>query len=442
MNKLARLIQRMADRAYTRWGSVAAEAPNFLEPGAKERPGDKIRVLWYSDTPDCITGFGNVARNMLARLYATGRYEFFILGINHGGCYNRDKFPYWIEPAGFNPQHDQLGRQKLLQLIQQGGYDIFFSLQDLQLMAAFTPAIKEARGNCSFKWIAYSPQDVPWTNRGLLASFYEADYPVCYTKFSYDSMTEVDPYLAGKLRVIYHGTDPVTFHPLPPDKIAEIRQEYFEIDDDTFLVVNVNSNQWRKDLARTMWAFKLWKDRYGHKSKLYLHCKVESSGGNIRWQAANAGLDPKRDIIFCPDGFSTFNGVPESAMNGIYNAADVVVSTALGEGWGLSCTEAFCTKTPVLMPRNSSLVEMVGEDQERGWLAASGSKPSLWITPAGNDNLRRPLVDIEDFAEKLEEIYQGRRVPEKTTAAYRWAQEHTWDIVCREWIRIFEEASL
>ena len=60
----------------------------------------KLRVLWYSDTPNCATGFGTVARNMLKRLHATGKYDFDIVGINHGGNpYDRNEFPYDIYPA-------------------------------------------------------------------------------------------------------------------------------------------------------------------------------------------------------------------------------------------------------------------------------------------------------------------------------------------------------
>jgi glycosyltransferase involved in cell wall biosynthesis len=402
---------------------------------------DKIKVLWYSDTPCCITGFGNVARNILSRLHDTGRYDFYILGVNHGGCYDREKFPYWIEPAGFNPDRDQMGRKTLVKLIQRGGFDIFFSLQDLNVMASFVPVIHEVRDKCLFKWIAYSPLDAPWSNKGLLASFYEAEYPVCYTRFAHEVMTGVDPYLEAKLRTIYHGTDPESFYPLPAREVEELRAEHFDLDDDTFLVVNVNRNQWRKDLARTMWGFRLWKERYGHKAKLYLHAKVKDHGGDLRWQAANAGLDLKRDIIFSPDGFNTFGGVGTERLNEIYNCADVIVSTAQGEGWGLSTTEAFCAKKPVLMPRNSSLVEIVGAGEERGFLAASGTSPSLWSMAYNENDMRRPLVDIEDWADKLEEVYQGRGVGAKVNAAHVWALEHTWDIVCRGWVELFEEAS-
>lgn len=405
---------------------------------------DKIKVLWYSDTPTRITGFGNVARNVLKHLHATGRYEFEIQAINGAGWYNRDRYPYIIHPAGFNPDHDVYGTRNFRAMIAEGGYvlkpfDILFTLHNLAQIDPFVPDIKAAREGRRFSWIDYSPLDVAWSSERHLATYYEADYPVCYTQFAYDTVCKVGgPSLAPKLRTIYHGTEPETFFPIPGRE--ELKKRHFDLDPGTFLVVNVNRNQWRKDLARTMAGFKLWKERYGHKAVLYLHAKISDLGGNLIEQACNCGLDLQRDIIFSPPDFNTFGGVSPERLNEIYNAADCIVSTTNGEGWGLSTTEAFCTQTPVLMPRNTSLVEIVGADEERGWLCGSGTTASEWCVGYGQSDMRRPLVNVESFADKLEEIYQGD-TEERVMAAYRWALEHTWEIVCEEWIKLFREAS-
>ena len=57
-----------------------------------------LQVLWYSDTPTCATGFGQVAKNLLKALHATGKYHFDVIGINHGGHpYSHVEFPFSVE---------------------------------------------------------------------------------------------------------------------------------------------------------------------------------------------------------------------------------------------------------------------------------------------------------------------------------------------------------
>ncbi|NCY12365.1 MAG: glycosyltransferase, partial [Burkholderiaceae bacterium] len=42
----------------------------------------------------------------------------------------------------------------------------------------------------------------------------------------------------------------------------------------------------------------------------------------------------------------------------MYNASDLYVTTTLGEGWGLTLTEAMATRTPVICPISTSFIEM------------------------------------------------------------------------------------
>lgn len=395
------------------------------------------KVLWYSDSPVCSTGFGTVARNLLSRLAATGQYDITVIGINHWvPRYNPEAFPYDIYAAGINPQRDQFGTSMLSNFIENGDWDIFFSLADIEVVANCIKAVRAARkAGKRFRWIQYTPIDVHVVMPELARLLLEVDAPVTYTKFAWDVLTEACPELAGRLRYIYHGCDTETFQPLHPWWRRFKRQEYFDLDDSTFMVMNVNRNQWRKDMARTMAGFKPFKERHP-KAKLYLHAKLEDEGGNLAFQAECLGLDLKEDLIFTPPDFTTTQGYDFKTLNEIYNCADAVVSTTLGEGWGLATTEAFCCKVPVLMPRNTSMPEIVGAREERGFLSKCGPE---WMIAYGHDEVPRPVTNIRSFASGLERILEGGpAVTEKVEAAYAWAQEHTWDKIFEEWLPIFE----
>jgi len=397
----------------------------------------RLKVLWYSDTPTRHTGFGVVVKNVLRHLHKTGRYDFTVMGINQWDYYDQKEYPYVIYAAGLSDRRDPFGRERFKRFILEEEFDILFTFNDYMILNYFCDAVEEARRQGRrFSWITHSPLDAEFVNEELLRSFTLADFPVCYTDFQRARVATVDPDLAERSRVIYHGTDISTFYPLPQELRRQFRRDYFKVADDQFLIVNVNMNQWRKDLGRTLYAFKLFSQEHPD-AYLYIHAPIKGPGGVLDHQAVCLDVDIGRLRLLHPD-----ENADAETMNRIYNAADVVVSTTTGEGWGLSTTEAMATRTPVLMPRNTSLVEILGPEEERGFLAECGTTSSEWTIGYGFSNFPRPLVNVDSFLAKLEEIHAGGpAVEEKISAAYEWARSHTWAQVCKEWDQVFTEAA-
>jgi glycosyltransferase involved in cell wall biosynthesis len=143
--------------------------------------------------------------------------------------------------------------------------------------------------------------------------------------------------------------------------------------------------------------------------------------------------------------FGALHGVPTSVVNQIYNAADVVVSTTLGEGWGLSYTEAMAAGSPVIAPRNTSGLEVIGEKDERGLLYACGDHPSAFVMMANDNDRIRPLPNIEDLVEKLETVYRDREMAlSRCAAAHDWVEKLHWDgdTIGRRWLDLLQGAWL
>ena len=119
-----------------------------------------------------------------------------------------------------------------------------------------------------------------------------------------------------------------------------------------------------------------------------------------------------------------------------------IVSTTLGEGWGLSWSEAMATKTPVIMPKNTALVEAISED--RGYLVDSGTDPSLFTVLPHDNEVIRPLVDVNDLTEKMLAVrndYDAAMA--KAEAAYEWVtNDLRWGAdgpVVDRWIKLFDK---
>ena len=173
---------------------------------------------------------------------------------------------------------------------------------------------------------------------------------------------------------------------------------------------------------------------------MYLHMQYEDSGGNIFTIANQLGLGKEYEYFLpSPKIFNANQGMPIEDVNRIYNAADLVLSTTLGEGWGLSATEAMATKTPLIIPDNTSFSEM-GADN-RAMLVPSGSDPSLFIVKEMDNDRIRPLMDVKAAADKIEALMDQKDCSD-VEGAYNWVRTLDWSNICKAWIALVELAAV
>jgi len=411
----------------------------------------KIKVLWYSEF-FCNTGFANVAHNIVKNLIKSGKYDIDVVGLHYfGEPYDHEEWPIRVFPSHMpalshiQAYNDYLGRQRTLDLLAAGGYDIFFTLTDTFNMATFGPKIAETRKQLEkkFKWISYSPLDwepkQEWVESGVAL----ADFPVLYTKDGESKVKTINDKIPT--RVIPHGIDLETFKVVDEQRIQTFREQFFGKENaKKFVITNINRNQPRKDIPRTIAAFKLFHDTHPD-SLLYLHMEAVETGGNLLEVAKRFGLQVGKDIFF-PGGFKWDFGYPVEVLNDIYNASSVIVTTTTGEGWGMALTEAMATKTPVVAPDNTSITEIL-DNGKRGWLIKNPNQDDYWVLHDPNDLARIvPIVSVTETAKMLDAAYQavtGELTPQdtqKVDVAYKWVQELAWEKVCQQWLQLFDEA--
>lgn len=437
----------------------------------------KIRVAALADSPTVVTGFGNVCREILGMLHKTGMYTFDLVGINHDG--SPHMFPYRIWPAvnplmGDMSYREVFGRQKFLDMLGSGTYDIVWVLQDTFVVSEMGELIKGTNDSLpadkKFTFIYYYPVDADLEKTWVDKSVMMADLPVVYTKYGHaqslyvyrvgeESLLKEEEKgeyskayeaLEGRLNVIYHGVNPETFYPMPEEDIQNLRKAMWgDKHKDKFIFLNVNRNQPRKDLYRTLLAFKKLLDRRRAKGKddvyLYTHCSIVDTGLNMVDMSKQIGLTQGDEWAFPkPEVFGVSKGMPIEIVNQFYNASDAVITTTLGEGWGLSITEAMATKRPVIAPMHTSITEMLGRigdstKAERGILVKTNG-----VFVQHDDNSRvRPVTDVDDLVDKMEELVENRaQYQPMVERAYNWVQELKWDgpIVGDKWKKLFESA--
>jgi glycosyltransferase involved in cell wall biosynthesis len=174
---------------------------------------------------------------------------------------------------------------------------------------------------------------------------------------------------------------------------------------------------------------------------LYLHMMAKDQGWNLPEVLKGFGLDISKDVIL-PQNFTSSVGFSLEILNLIYNASDAIISTTVGEGWGLSWTEAMATKTPVVFPQNTCLPQYITE--ETGWPYPSGGDMDH-ITVLPNDNeVPRPTAHIDKMVECLIDLHdnpeEGKR---RALAAYKMLHSSLiWDThINPQWLSLFDSIS-
>lgn len=416
----------------------------------KPKDERKIRILAWGDYC-CTTGFATVMSNIMRTLHASGKYEITVVGINYtGDPYDRNLFPGQVWPAkpgtisNGTVYDDVYGRQRLLDLAGSGQYDVLFMLQDTFILETIMePMLQTQKAlteqGAGFKIIYYFPFDATPKKEWIENVVAKVDFPVTYTHYAQAEIKKFFPEL--EVPYIYHGTNTDDFFPIDnKEELAAFRKAYFrDLAFDRFLILNVNRNQPRKDVVRSLMVLAELKKR-GRNPLLYMHMQHTDAGGNIFVMADQLGLVNEEDFVLPhPKVFNSNTGVPISRLNLIYNISDCVLTTTLGEGWGLSITEAMATKTPIVGPDNTSLTEMMADN--RGALVPSGATPSDWFTLGPGDLERiRPLMDVEAAADAIEAIMDGK-LPD-LEGAHKWAAAQTWKAITEEqWQPVIDKAA-
>jgi hypothetical protein len=241
-----------------------------------------------------------------------------------------------------------------------------------------------------------------------------------------------------------------------PTRNAEREKNRFNfVEEDDFLMLNVNKNEFRKDPLRSLEILKGLRD-LGVPAKLLLRMDAGSAMGGIHIDAAASQLGLTYGKEYCHIG-----AVPDNGMVALYNAADLYLTTSLGEGWGLGVTEAMACHCPVAMPRHTSLAEIGAamRSAECGVRNENGSSPRpsplpspapagegggpIWLpTEEGHVGLGsmrlRKRVDLHGAVREIYHAYAhsgnlgrgARRMPaEGQLKSWDWVANRLWDLL-------------
>ena len=423
--------------------TIREDSPVVTPPPLVVQPPGKKRILCWSDGVVATTGFGIVSKHILRALYDTGKYDISQLAINYfGDFYDKNEYPYQLVPARLRDPRDPYGKEMLLSSLEKGSFDYLFIINDSYVTFQVVEKILELReklvreGKPRFKIVYYYPVDCRlWPDTAKMIK--AADHAVAYNYFG-KMRTEVDIGMSPH-SVIYHGVDNNHFFPIEPSGLQGFRENVMKVPDpETFVWINVNRNSPRKDMAKTILAFSEFK-KIVPNTRLYMHTKVVDGPGammlDLSIPCRDLGLQSINDVIF-PQDFHPAEGVAVQTLNMLFNACDGCITTTTGEGWGLSCTDCQATGTPVLVPNNTSFPEIIGMDEERGYMYPC--KERVYIDGQG----LRPVGQLQDIVDTMVRLYEdckSGKVNDRINNGLAFAYQNSWENIGRQWVALFEE---
>ncbi len=409
-----------------------------------------FKLLALCDAPRTDTGFGVVAQNLFGQ-WGTFFKKIDVYGINYWG--DPHELPYRIWPASWPGRHwaSKPSLQAFLEMLREGDYTHVFLMQDtFNLSNGWFPA--ELQRICREKGIVstlYYPVDAAldpaWVE--IIAA---VQVPVAYTL--YGKRETLRAMQAGgadeamlarmerKIQVLPHGVDRFVFNPLE-HRAQERAKRIKGLPEGTVVMVNVNANQRRKDPMRCLEILRVLRDA-GMPVFLLMHMPPTFSDGdgNLEVIGAQLGLRYGKDWMHTAGLFhGNIKVMPKAELNAIYNMADLLISTTLGEGWGLSTTESLAAGCQVAIPDHTSCGEIART------LAANfpGESNEIMLLPVERDAVMMPLdnsrcryrTHVEGAAKIIFEAWQqGRFAPEKrqrlTGRAAKWL---SWKRIAEEW---------
>jgi len=404
------------------------------------------------------TGFSTVSSNIKRELKKHYGQDLHldICGINYfGEPYEEEDGTFVISAIKSAPKKDDFGRLGFMKILQDSNeYDGIFICQDLGVIVPIIDILKHIKeekkrnNRKGFKSMFYFPVDCAMVDK-LVENLEFFDTLVTYTEYGRKEVLKLRPELKGKLKVVPHGNNSKDFYPLPKEDTQAFRKEYFGENADKFIITNINRNQPRKDIPTTIFAFieakKRWKEEgLATEPFLYLHMHPKDPlGWDLRGVFLQTELVENVDYKLLDLELAN-NGASVEMLNKIYNASDVYVTTTLGEGWGLTLTEAMATKTPIICPMSTSFIEMT--DNGNRVYALDNLIPYCNTT----DNVIRIQCDLHEVADNILHIAHGKQgkldslgfdehLEKRLESGYNWVKTLDWKDVCKSWITYFKE---
>ena len=316
----------------------------------------KLKFLLVSTHVQQFTGYSKVSHGILEQLAKNPN-----LDLTHFGFQRHPQTPpgFRSYPSGVtaidaaaleNPPQQGFGYGNLVDVIRKKQPHVIMIYNDMAVVTRFLEEIRKSGIPRSFKIWVYCDQVYDCQLQGMV-DVLNRDADRVFTFTAYWKKQLKDQGITRPLSILGHGFDPKVFYTVP----RELARKSLKLPDEPFVIMSLNRNQPRKRYDLIIMAFVELLVKYPTKSILLLCiCDKGEKGG---WwlfeifvrelkkrgvpieQFGNRLMISSQDMVF-----------KDEDINILYNIADVGISAAEGEGWGLCTFEQMGVGIPQVVP--------------------------------------------------------------------------------------------
>ena len=381
------------------------------------------------------TGLTRVMQSVMRRL--ADRHEIHFLGIGYSGEIVRDR-GLTIYPT--NPKGgDVFAAFQAKGLIDEIRPALILVMHDIWMFDYYLRLFGPYRDR--LKIVACIPLDGRITNEEEAAPLAQADRIVAYTHFARAEFEGAFRRLREKrsdrdfpaVDVIPHGVNRGRFYPFPELEQASFasrgrmqakRRVFGDGPDagESFVVLNASRPDRRKRVDLTVRGFAMFAADKPANVRLCLHHAVmgDAAERELGPVIRECGLGERVSVN--PLGSRI---VGDDELNLLYNACDVGINTAMGEGWGLVSFEHGAAGAAQIVPDHTACAEL--------WRGrAELIQPARSYIPEFSP-LEMGEVSPEGVAQALEALYRDpARRQELSRAATVQNPAHCWEAITRQ----------
>ena len=377
------------------------------------------------------TGYSKISYGILQELSKDSSLDLIHFGFQKHPQIPSDFRPYpsnvdVIDAASLEtPLEQGFGYKVLIDTVKKKNPHIIMIYNDMAVITRFLEEIRKVGlSPRPFKIWIYCDQVYDYQHQGMI-DIMNRDVDRIFTFTSYWKKQLKEQGVTRPLSVLGHGFDPKVFYTLPRD----IARKTLKLPEDAFVIMTLNRNQPRKRYDIMLMAFVELIIKNPNKLIILLCiCDKGEKGGwwlfelfvrELKKRGAPIEQFGNRLMISSQD-----MAFKDEDINILYNIADIGISTADGEGWGLCTFEQMGVGIPQVVPNLGGYKEycsqensMMVEPKYRYYL------PSVHSPVGGEAHACDPhnvCLAMEEYLNNSEKRLSHGKNAKETVLSYTW----------------------
>jgi hypothetical protein len=398
-----------------------------------------MRFVLISTHVDQTTGYSKVVYNLLGQLATLSpqvkTYHFgFQRHPSHSSIRTVPKGVISYDAAANeDPKEEGFGFNKIHEYLEMINPDIVMIYNDPLIIHRFIESMKFDKEKSTYKLWLYIDQVYEGIAKPLIESMNKNAHRIyCFTPYWADIYSKYGPF--PDIRVLENAVDTTLFSKTPEGARSSVRSS-MNLPSNAVLMINVNRNSQRKrhDLAIMGFTELITRDP----SKPYYYMVVTGLNGQqgayhdihriFTMELNRRGVDPndfaKRLMLVD----TSAKALPDSAINELYNAADIGVNTSDGEGFGLCQIEHLYTGAPQLVTDIGTYRSFMDETV-CGFVKPNDRIYFSGVMPLGS---WAPNFSYQEIADTMTNMIENLPALKKAAVDYKFK---TWKEVCASWL--------